>query len=744
MTSKNVPGEKTKRPDVSKRMVDNKFTLETVVKGSLHNYIRGNDNVKAIVQQEINSRVELYSKRITKASLMINIYIRHLLHTQKQKCLENTSKSETYSYLYLPPYILDQTFIRQCMLGKDGCRIHYSDFDAFRQEKGYLDDIEINERNIGDRNIYSHGARKYITNAQNHLILNFDSFLNKYLYNISLSEYAHEPFFKDLVFFTRSKIHNWEKIRILEAYHDRYDVREKVDNVVNQFRSILGCKKDDILGKKWMQENLIHILEMYAFILEEIENYNLRLQNDKEFRKTIRKKRSEQGQKGGDCFIKLFHLLPVHTIKAHFLPIDNDVFEGLYKSIRKYDVCRHIPELPSDWKTDEKKDMFWDTIFRIRKLEGHYHKFSHHVSTDGYAIDFHYKRPIAMKENFVKEISTKLQKVKDKYQKKEAGVRKTKKSKTQEDEEKEIIKEYLQDKRVLGLDPGRVTIIHIAEDANGEIRSYKLSRCHYYRKSGIMRSRKLTETWIRKNKEYKKGISELNENSLKTMIEEKMCNCIAVYKTYWNVFWEERMKMRWRCNNFNLYKGKKSVFSQFFNRIDKDNVEKKDTVISYGSARFSPMGKGELACPTSRAYKECASRYATFIVNEFRSTIVKYKDNVRLHHIKEIIKDEDGKTRLAFKGDVRGLLWFSHQKKNKLIDRDLNAALNIRQFLLNGSYTDAIFTRDVKFSKEMENDKIRLVKRESEDMIQKRISKIQRLKRKKSSNEKSCYTIVKK
>ena len=63
---------------------------------------------------------------------------------------------------------------------------------------------------------------------------------------------------------------------------------------------------------------------------------------------------------------------------------------------------------------------------------------------------------------------------------------------------------------------------------------------------------------------------------------------------------------------------------------------------------------------------------------------------------------------------------------------------------MNGSYTDAIFTRDVKFSKEMENDKIRLVKRESEDMIQKRISKIQRLKRKKSSNEKSCYTIVKK
>jgi len=47
-----------------------------------------------------------------------------------------------------------------------------------------------------------------------------------------------------------------------------------------------------------------------------------------------------------------------------------------------------------------------------------------------------------------------------------------------------------------GLDHGRVTIIHIAEDVNGTVRSYKLSRSHYYRNSGIMRSRRLTETWI--------------------------------------------------------------------------------------------------------------------------------------------------------------------------------------------------------------------------------------------------------
>jgi len=44
MASKSAPKEKNKRPDVSKHILDSKCTLETVVKGCLHNYIRGNSD----------------------------------------------------------------------------------------------------------------------------------------------------------------------------------------------------------------------------------------------------------------------------------------------------------------------------------------------------------------------------------------------------------------------------------------------------------------------------------------------------------------------------------------------------------------------------------------------------------------------------------------------------------------------------------------------------------------------------
>ena len=115
---------------------------------------------------------------------------------------------------------------------------------------------------------------------------------------------------------------------------------------------------------------------------------------------------------------------------------------------------------------------------------------------------------------------------------------------------------------------------------------------------------------------------------------------------------------------------------------------------------------------------------------------------MRLWHIKEIIKDAKGNNRLRYKGDLRGLLWFSNQHTNKFIDRDMNGALNIRQFLLNGSFCDPIFSRDTKFEKEEDGDKFLIEKIETNESINNRIQKIKRYKKKRFSNGKSSYQII--
>ena len=76
---------------------------------------------------------------------------------------------------------------------------------------------------------------------------------------------------------------------------------------------------------------------------------------------------------------------------------------------------------------------------------------------------------------------------------------------------------------------------------------------------------------------------------------------------------------------------------------------------------IAKFDKGEVSVPTGKVFKACCERFETYSVDEFRTT--------RVHHKTDA---------------VRGLLWCSSTNKygGKLINRDLNGALNIRRCLL--------------------------------------------------------------
>ena len=95
-------------------------------------------------------------------------------------------------------------------------------------------------------------------------------------------------------------------------------------------------------------------------------------------------------------------------------------------------------------------------------------------------------------------------------------------------------------------------------------------------------------------------------------------------------------------------------------------------IVAYGSAKFAPGGKNELSVPTSRAYKECATRFNTVVTSEFRSSKVSYENDSGL----QLINSKSLKKNHSF----RGILWDVQQKR--VVSRDLNAALNIQRMLL--------------------------------------------------------------
>ena len=270
------------REDKKEALKEKRYTLETVVKGSLKNYVKKSNSsnfdfidgniIKDKVIECIESRTKIYSKRVVKGSILINYFLRYIL--QKQ---DNQKKDITE--FDIPEYLFDQTFIRQLFLGNKDCRVKFNDFEVFLKDEKLNDqklfnDKEYNLRHLGDRNIYSFGAKKYLVNCENHLILNFDSFLNKYLYNIAFEKYKNEHFFKDLVFITRSKVHNWSNIKICKKIEDSNKLLNLIALEAHKIRSILKCQENEILDKKWMKKTY---LLSYVYMLIFLINVKIRI-----------------------------------------------------------------------------------------------------------------------------------------------------------------------------------------------------------------------------------------------------------------------------------------------------------------------------------------------------------------------------------------------------------------------------------------------------------------------------------
>ena len=106
------------------------------------------------------------------------------------------------------------------------------------------------------------------------------------------------------------------------------------------------------------------------------------------------------------------------------------------------------------------------------------------------------------------------------------------------------------------------------------------------------------------------------------------------------------------------------VFANFLNEI-KNIDTSRQVKLAYGSAKFNPTGKGEVAVPTTQMFKECSYRFPIVLVDEYLTTKIHCETNTVLQKVQ--VKGESS--------CLRGLLWC--QPTCKFVSRDKNAALNI-------------------------------------------------------------------
>jgi hypothetical protein len=279
----------------------------------------------------------------------------------------------------------------------------------------------------------------------------------------------------------------------------------------------------------------------------------------------------------------------------------------------------------------------WDDVFKTRKIQGKGFSFTGTMDTDGVAATFHFRRPKPVKEQpeeFPKQTKGR--------QGLDPGV------------------------NLVGIDPGRINIFYAVKDGpNGEPESHILTRKRYYVESGIMRARARTLNW---HKGIQGDLAALSEHSHKGDNLGAFNAYVSAVLDHYDTFWEEYSKSRWQYQQLRLYGGKKRVFSGFLNQLETPG---KETVVAFGSAKFAPGGKNEMAVPTTRAFKECSYRFKTVAVDEFRTTMIYNKDKTTV--LKKVMSKASGK-------EVHGLLWYDSPTKgtSKFVNRDQNAALNIR------------------------------------------------------------------
>jgi len=583
--------QKTKvvRPDVVAKLNSKKSTAETVVKSSLQKYLYGPD--KRSVVDAIDSRVVAYSKRANMASLAMSGLIKEMFATVVDVRTVDTTG------------IFDQTFVRQLFLGCESAKkqgdVVVSFFTRHPEYQARMNDVP---RHGGDGNIYTFGARQYLTNVRNSLFTNITgrikTFVKRYA---NLNDITDDE--KTWMFY---KIHGWELPERLTSIV----VFQSVVQEVERHRSLLGLYYDaNKIDDTWLKadSSSSHILRYLVWLNRFYQHHNF----------------------------PTFDIVPIYKRKRHFITFDNEGLYGLMKELKM--ICGN-------------KKSFLDNISDHRAsfintaaLAGKNCTFTGTFQTDGVSLCTHFVRPKspAPPKNAVYVPSD--------------------------------------GDRVVGLDPGRTNIYYVAETNGAITRSFTLTRSRYYCESGIYKAAKQTERW---NSSISEHMNDMSSVSTKGVDPEMQSAYMCTYLRHYDALWSEVIMKRWAAQRLRLYGGKKRTFAKFWNAVVAADPSKR-LVVAYGAAKFASGGKGEVSVPTSSAFKECKNARGVsrvLVVDEFRTSRVSYEDDTLLNGV----ATNEGKR-------IRGLLWCgSTSKKGKFVNRDLNAALNIRRCAMLPSRPDEL------------------------------------------------------
>lgn len=300
---------------------------------------------------------------------------------------------------------------------------------------------------------------------------------------------------------------------------------------------------------------------------------------------------------------KLFTMVPLCGIQRHFITLDRTTTEAILKHL--------FPDAKYTYELERWVD--------VNAYKGKHCTFSGTLDTDGVSVCIHFTRP--------------------------------KKQTTRSC----VCPEDVQ--RVLSIDPGRVNLYSIGEKVGDQYTYHKFTRKAYRCQSGIVFHDQKTQRWYAHLQYIMEGYTP------KTADLALFQNYYDRVKNHYDVLWSEKLRRRWGQASLRIYGGKKRAFANFWKQYQDD----RSVLVLYGSAKFAPTGRGEVAVPVGRAFQEVKHRFAVQVVDEFRTSVIHHECQQPLQTVRI---EGDSKP-------LRGLHWCSSTNCCKFVGHDANATINI-------------------------------------------------------------------
>lgn len=606
--------------------------------------------MRAKVLKEIQRRVEMYARRADLATLALMTLLK-----------EHFAAVQDFTLASAPEGVFTQTFTRQILKGTtQRCTEAYPVVTALYEAHPALAQGETEF--LGSRNAWSSGGTRMLTCLKNslrtNLVRRLRSFARGYAEAHGLTQQAARRLQGMLVWGTPEGVLPGKEAELMEERGGGEDPLRGPSSspawqphlgMVRLHRRVLGFATPTHgagehefrtayeLEDSEKDPHLERILVYFAFQLRERERLGL----------------------------ELFNLCPLHRLRMHHLTIDTHVLYGIARDAGIVDKkCREATFLAL-------RDAHWSSLFRISKLAMTGRTFTCTVATDGVSLSVYFERPRAEagEQGEAQEAEPKRKKRKGK--------------KVAEEAPAPPPPEDFSDALVLGLDPGRSNLFTIALPVGeGRFERLGLSRRQYYTDAGIYGAERRTWCW---QAALKPSLMALSLASPKGLALESHWQFVETYLAHREALWKEYSKARWARQRLRLYALKRSALDGFFNRV-QERCEQvapgKRVVTAYGAAGFTATAKREPSVPVAWAKEAYAKRFEVRLVDEYRTSRVHWRDGRLLAAVWSEAQERR----------VRGLLWCESTIRgaSKLVDRDLNAAINIRRCLLSAARPAAL------------------------------------------------------